>query len=183
MQPDLSLHDEQAHLQPGSGRIPAESISESTSSAGTGSGSSHTARMGVDALRRLRPGVVESAVWDARHRGYAAQADGPWACVLSLLPSVFIRMILLSIRACAHWSPTRAQRVALKRCVGISKSFAERLLGQVGTDMFDLVEKFAVIRCPLRVITEMLGTPMEERVQLNALDRAHSQIAGDGSAR
>jgi cytochrome P450 len=42
---------------------------------------------------------------------------------------------------------------------------AERLLDQVGSDTsFDLVEKFAY-PLPSLVITEMLGTPMEERLQ------------------
>ena len=50
---------------------------------------------------------------------------------------------------------------------GHIEELAERLLGQVGTDMFDLVEKFAY-PLPSWVITEMLGTPMEERGQLNA---------------
>ena len=47
------------------------------------------------------------------------------------------------------------------------ETLAERFLDQVGTDAsFDLVEKFAY-PLPSWVITEMLGTPMEERTQLN----------------
>src|SRR5262249_28397250 len=66
------------HLQSGRGRIPAKSISESAPSAGTRSGSSHTARLGVDALQRLRPHLGKSGLWDARHRGHASQASGAW---------------------------------------------------------------------------------------------------------
>ena len=47
------------------------------------------------------------------------------------------------------------------------ETLAERFLDQVATDAsFDLVEKFAY-PLPFWVITEMLGTPMEERVQLS----------------
>jgi cytochrome P450 len=47
------------------------------------------------------------------------------------------------------------------------EGLAERLLDQVESDIsFDLVEKFAY-PLPSSVITEMLGTPMEERAQLN----------------
>jgi cytochrome P450 len=47
------------------------------------------------------------------------------------------------------------------------EALAERFLDQVGTDTsFDLVEKLAY-PLPSSVITEMLGTPMEERMQLS----------------
>ena len=51
---------------------------------------------------------------------------------------------------------------------GHIEGLAERLLDQVGTDIsFDLVEKVAY-PLPSLVIAEMLGTPMEDRAQLNA---------------
>jgi cytochrome P450 len=47
------------------------------------------------------------------------------------------------------------------------ETLAERFLDEVGTDSsFDLVESFAY-PLPSYLITEMLGTPMEERMQLN----------------
>jgi cytochrome P450 len=47
------------------------------------------------------------------------------------------------------------------------EALAERFLDEVGADTsFDLVEKFAY-PLPSWVITEMLGTPMEERLQLS----------------
>ncbi len=47
------------------------------------------------------------------------------------------------------------------------EALAEGFLDQVGTDTsFDLIEKFAH-PLPFWVITEMLGTPMEERMQLS----------------
>ena len=50
---------------------------------------------------------------------------------------------------------------------GHIEALAERFLDQVGTDTsFDLVEKFAYPLTSL-VITEMLGTPIEDRTQLN----------------
>ncbi len=50
---------------------------------------------------------------------------------------------------------------------GHIETLAERLLDQIGSDTaFDLIEKFAY-PLPSGVITEMLGTPMEERMQLN----------------
>jgi cytochrome P450 len=50
---------------------------------------------------------------------------------------------------------------------GHVETLAERLLDQVGTDTcFDLVEKLAY-PLPSWVITEMLGTPIDERMQLN----------------
>jgi cytochrome P450 len=46
------------------------------------------------------------------------------------------------------------------------EALAERFLDHVGTDAsFDLIEKFAY-PLPSSVITEMLGTPMEDRMQL-----------------
>jgi cytochrome P450 len=48
------------------------------------------------------------------------------------------------------------------------EELAEGLLDEVGSDTsFDLVEKFAY-PLPSSIIAEMLGTPMEERAQLNA---------------
>jgi cytochrome P450 len=50
---------------------------------------------------------------------------------------------------------------------GHIEGLAERFLDQVGTDTsFDLVEKFAY-PLPSWVITEVLGTPMNERTQMN----------------
>ena len=60
------------------------------------------------------------------------------------------------------FSPRRIQEMRVH-----IEALAERFLDQVGTDTsFDLVEKFAY-PLPSSVITEMLGTPMEERMQLN----------------
>ena len=59
-----------------------------------------------------------------------------------------------------------ATRVEAMR--GHVEGLAERLLDQVGKDVsFDLIEKFAY-PLPSWVIAEMLGTPLEERPQLNA---------------
>jgi len=55
------------HLQSGRAGIPAKSISESAPSEGIRSGSSHTARMGVDALQRLRQSLGKSRLRDAWH--------------------------------------------------------------------------------------------------------------------
>ena len=60
------------------------------------------------------------------------------------------------------FSPTRIE--ALR---GHIESLAEGLLDQVGSDStFDLIERFAY-PLPSSVIAEMLGTPMDERLQLN----------------
>jgi cytochrome P450 len=58
------------------------------------------------------------------------------------------------------------------------EALAERLLDQLGADKsFDLVEKFAY-PLPSCVITEMLGTPMEERMQLSLWTERILQLQG-----